>query len=245
MSAKQSCAENSPFTDYNKTHFCCKFWIHSLDMKPFDWSEWYMWLKMAFKMSQEFPMASMDITKDFHILHSAYVYICYSIPHAKTYNWPPNTHTTHTHTPAKTTNKRQLGTVDRLLMVIWLAQTLLSCAKFWLLRVLKKGDDFADTGLAVETPAGSAPAKACFKLLHWFGKRHKMDAFTKLGEPTQYHYQSCMYPTDSAWPAFLMPFLLLLPVSGHVSCSFTVPPTKRAHSVLHPHALTKCSPLNF
>ena len=112
--------------------------------------------------------------------HSAYVYICYSILKAKTYNWLPNTHT-HTHAPATTTNKRQLGTVDRLLMVIWLAQTLLSCAKFWLLRVLKKGDDFADTGLAVETPAGSAPAKACFKLLHWFGKRHKMDAFTKLG----------------------------------------------------------------
>ena len=34
---------------------------------------------MAHKMSQEFPTASLDITKDFHILHSAYVYICYSI----------------------------------------------------------------------------------------------------------------------------------------------------------------------
>ena len=47
-------------------------------MKPFDWFEWYMWLKMAFKMSQEIP------TKDFHVLHSAYVYICYSILQAKT-----------------------------------------------------------------------------------------------------------------------------------------------------------------
>ena len=56
---------------------------------------------MAFKMSQEFPTASMDITEDFHILHSAYVYICYSILKAKTYNWLPNTQThrhTHTHT---------------------------------------------------------------------------------------------------------------------------------------------------
>ena len=41
------------------------------------------------------------------------------------------------------------------------------------------------------------------------------------------NYQSCMYPTDSAWPAFPMPFLLLLPVSGHLSRGFTVPPTKR------------------
>ena len=51
---------------------------------------------MAFKMSQEFPIASLDITEDFHILHSAYVYICYSILKAKAYNWLPNTHT-HTH----------------------------------------------------------------------------------------------------------------------------------------------------
>ena len=48
---------------------------------------------MAFKMSQEFPTASLDINDFFHILHSAYVYICYSILRAKTYNWLPNTHT--------------------------------------------------------------------------------------------------------------------------------------------------------
>ena len=89
------CTEISPFTDSNQTHFCCKFWIDSLDMKPFYWFKWYKWLKMAFKMSQEFPTNSLDITEDFHILHSAY--ICYSILKAKTYNWLPNTHT-HTHT---------------------------------------------------------------------------------------------------------------------------------------------------
>ena len=72
-------------------------------MKPFDWFEWYMWLKMAFKMSQEFPTASLDITEDFHILHIAYVYICYYMLKAKTYNWLPNTHT-HTH------NQQQLPT---------------------------------------------------------------------------------------------------------------------------------------
>ena len=48
---------------------------------------------MAFKMSQEFPTTSLDITENFHILHSAYIYICYSILKAKTYYWLPNTHT--------------------------------------------------------------------------------------------------------------------------------------------------------
>ena len=51
----------------NKTHFCCKFRLHSLHMKPFEWSELYLWPKMAFKMSHEFPAASWDITEDFHI----------------------------------------------------------------------------------------------------------------------------------------------------------------------------------
>ena len=37
-------------------------------------------------MSQEFPTASLDITEDFHILHSAYVCIRYSILEAKTYS---------------------------------------------------------------------------------------------------------------------------------------------------------------
>ena len=72
---------------------------HSLDMKPFYWFKWYKWLKMTCKMSQEFPTASLDITEDFHILHCAYVYICYSILKAKMYNWLPNSNThTHTHT---------------------------------------------------------------------------------------------------------------------------------------------------
>ena len=74
-------------------------------------------------------------------------------------------------------------------MVVWLAQTLLSCAKFRPLRVIIiikykniKKYNFADTGLAVGTPAGFVPAKACFKRSRWFGKRHKTDALTKLGK---------------------------------------------------------------
>ena len=65
-----------------------------------------------------------------------------------------HTHThTHTHTrPATTTNKKQLGTSHLLLMVISLAQTPLSCAKFRLRRVIKKKKErynFADIGLAL------------------------------------------------------------------------------------------------
>ena len=113
--------------------FIHKIWSRFIDLN-------YMWLKMAFKMFQEFPTATLDITEDFLILRSAYVYVCYSILKAKTYNWLPNTHThTHTHTwLATTTNKKQLGTSHLLLMVISLAQTLLSCAKFPPLRVIKK-----------------------------------------------------------------------------------------------------------
>ena len=104
-------------------------------IKPFDWFEWYIWFKMAFKMSQEFPTASMNITEDFHILHSAYVYICYSILKAKTYNCLLNKHT-HTHQQQLHWNKKQLGTSHRLLTVIWLAEALLLCAKFRPLRVI-------------------------------------------------------------------------------------------------------------
>ena len=62
-------------------------------------------------MSQEFPTASLDITEDFHILHIAYVYFCYCIFKAKTYNWLPNTHThTHTHTRMTSNNYKQKAT---------------------------------------------------------------------------------------------------------------------------------------
>ena len=31
------CVLKSHLLYCNKTHFCCKFWIHSLDVKPFYW----------------------------------------------------------------------------------------------------------------------------------------------------------------------------------------------------------------
>ena len=139
-------------------------------------------------MSQEFPTASLDITEDFHILHSAYVYICSSILKAKTYNWLLNTHT---HTHAHTLLCSNEGMLEAFALVWQTAQN---------------------------------------------GRLHKTGGT---------YNQSCMYPTDSAWPAFLMPFLLLLPSFCHLSRDFTVPPTKRAYSALHTQAFTECSPLDF
>ena len=54
-------------------------------------------------MSQEFPTAPLDISENFHILHSAYVYICYSIFKAKHTTGSLITHT-HTHTYTHTSN---------------------------------------------------------------------------------------------------------------------------------------------
>ena len=45
--------------------------------------------------------------------------------------------------------------------------------------------NFADIGLAGCGDAHRLCSnEGMFQALHWFGKRHKMDAFTKLGEPT-------------------------------------------------------------
>ena len=101
-----SCTEISPFTDCNKTHFCCKFWIHSLDMKLFYRFKWCKWPKMAFKCPRNFCPPPW-------ILQKIFIF-----------------------------DQQQLQTESNwahlLLMVISLAQTLLSRAKFRQLRVIKK-----------------------------------------------------------------------------------------------------------
>ena len=210
MSAKQLIVYwHAPFTDCNKTHFRCKFWLHSLDMKPFDWSEWYMWPKMAFKMSQEFPTASLDIKIFIFYWHRAY--ICYSILKTKTYNWLPNTHT-HTHT--SNSNYKQKATGH----VISLANGHFTCAKFRPLRV-------TETEIILLTASGDARRlwsnEGTFQAFALVWQTAQNGRLHKTGGT---YYQSCMYPTNSAWPAFVMPFLLLLPVSAHLPRGFTAPP---------------------
>ena len=135
-------------------------------------------------------------------------------------------------------NYKQLGTSHLLLSVISLAQW----AKFRLLQVIKKvWFCWHWTGGSRDTRRlcsneGMFQAFAMVWQTAQNGRLHKTGGT---------YYQSCLYPTSSAWPAFLMPFLLLLPVSGHLSRGFTVPPTKRAFSALYPQALTECSALDF
>ena len=58
----RSCIEDSPIYRLNQNYFCCKCWLHSLEyMTLIEWF-WYLWPKMAFKMPQEFPSVSLDIT---------------------------------------------------------------------------------------------------------------------------------------------------------------------------------------
>ena len=107
-------------------------------MKLFYWFKWYKWLKMAFKMSQEFPTASSPwILPKIFIFCTVLTYTCLIPSSMQKHTTSSLTHHTHTW-PSTTTNKKQLGTSHLLLMVISLAQKLLSCATFRPLRVIKK-----------------------------------------------------------------------------------------------------------
>ena len=115
------------------------------------------------------------------------------------------------------------------------SDSLRSCAKFRPLRVSKK-DIILLTLDWLCSNEGMCQAFALVWQTAQNGRLHKTGGI---------YYQSCMYPTDSAWPAFLMPFLLLFSASGHLSRGFTVPPAKRAYSAPHTQAFTECSPLDF
>ena len=131
------------------------------------------------------------------------------------------------------TNKKQLGMSNCLLRVIWLAQMLLLCATFRLLRVIKK-ENFADIELAVGTPAGFDPTKLCFKCSCWFGKQHKTDGT---------YYESCMYPMN--WHFWC---LFGFKKKGYLTIfamGLLYPQQKHAYSALHPQAPTECSPLDL
>ena len=144
---------------------------------------------------------------------------------------------THTHTwPATTTNKKQLCTSHLLLMVISLAQTLLSCAKFRLLRVIKKDIILLTLGWLWGRPQALLQRRNFLKRSRWFGKRHKTDAFTKLGEPTirAVPYRQCLAGISNAFS-----------VSGHLSRGFTVPPNKACLVCATPTGTYRVQSLGF
>ena len=133
-------------------------------------------------MSQEFPTASLDITEDIHILHSAYVYICYCILKAKTYNWLPNTHSNSNNSKQKAT-----GHVPSLANGHLTGSNALSVCKIPTAASDKKQKQKNEKILTLDWLWGrpeTDPTKACFKSYRWFGKGPKTDAFTKLGKLT-------------------------------------------------------------
>ena len=93
-------------------------------------------------------------------------------------------------------------------------------------------------------PTGFDPTstKACFKHSRWFGKWHKTDAFTKLGEPTI--RPACTPQTVLDWHfwCFFCFFYQYLAIFPTVSL---YPQQKRACSALHLQALTKCKSPGF
>ena len=179
---------------------------------------------MAFKMSQEFPTASLDI----FIFCTMLTFV---IPSSK------QKHTTGslTHTHMTSNNYKQKATGHVTSLGHFTGSDAPFVCKIPTALSNKKDIIF----LTLDRLCSSEEMFQVFSLV-WQtaqnGRLHKTRG-------TYYH--SCMYPTDSAWLAFLMPFPLLLPVSGNLSRGFTVPPTKHAYSALHPQALTECVPLDF
>ena len=139
---------------------------------------------MAFKMSQKFPTASLDITKDFHILHSAYVHT-FVIPTSKQKHTTGSLTHTHTHMTCNNYKQKATGHVTSLANGHFTGSEAPFVCEILTALNNKKRYNFADIELAVGMPAGFAPTKECFKRsLAGLAKLHKMDAFTKLGEPT-------------------------------------------------------------
>ena len=104
--------------------------------------------------------------------------------------------------------------------------------------------------LADNSADNSAPAKARFKLSRWFGKRHKTDAFTKLGNllsELRVPHKQCLIGISDAfsasftsiWPSF--PRFYYIPNRACLLCllsrGFTIFPTKRAYSAHLPSAV--------
>ena len=133
-------------------------------------------------MSQEFPIASLDITEDFHILHSAYVYICYSILKAKTYNW-------HTHTHMTSNNYKQKAT-GHVTSLANDSDAHFLCEIPTASSNKKRRYNFADIGLVVGTPAGFAPTKEFFEAFALVWQTAQNERLQKTGGT---YYQSCMY----------------------------------------------------
>ena len=155
-------------------------------------------------------------------------YTCYSILKAK-HTTGSLTHTqthTHRHPHARNSNNYKQKAIVHV--------TSLTNGHF-------TGSD-ASYVCEIPTPAGFDPTKACFKRSRWLGKRHKTDAFIKLGKPTIRaactpqtvfdRHCCCLF-------CFFYKYLAIFPAV------LLYPQQRVPTSALHPQALTECSPLDF
>ena len=111
----------SPFTDCNKTHFCCKFVIHSLDtscltdLNDVRDSKWHV------KCPRNFQPPPLILPKIF-IFYTVLMYT-FIIPSSKqkhTIGSLTNTHThTHTHTTINNYKQKATGHVTSLAKSNW------------------------------------------------------------------------------------------------------------------------------
>ena len=126
-------------------------------------------------------------------------------------------------------------------MVISLAQTLLSCAKFRPLRVIKKDIILLTLDLLWGRPQALLQRRNVSSVRVGLAngtKRTPSQNWGNLLSELHVPHRQCLAGISNA-------FFASLTVSGHLSLGFTVPPTKRAYSALYPQALTECSPLDF
>ena len=200
---------------------------------------------MAYKISQEFPTASLDITKDFHILHSAYVYICYSIlkqSKQKYYPPPPPPHT-HTHTTSNNYKQKATGHVTSLANGHFTG----SEAPFVCEIPTASSNIYRYILPTLDSWLWGRPAQALLHRRNVSSVRVSLANGTKRtpsqnwgNQLSELHvpHRQCLAGISNAFSAS---FTSIWPSFPRFYCT----PTKRAYSALHPQALTECSPLDF
>ena len=137
---------------------------------------------VIFKMSEEYSDRLLGYFPKIFIFYTVLTYTFVIPPSKQKHTTRSLTHThTHTHTHMTSNNYKQRATghVTSLANDYFTGSDAPFVCEIPIALSNKKRYNFADIRLAV----GFTPTKQCVKRSRWFGKRHKTDAFTKLGEP--------------------------------------------------------------
>ena len=173
-------------------------------------------------MSQEFP------TEDFHILHSAYVYICYSIH-------------THTHMTSNNYKQKPTGHVTSLANGYLTGSDAPFVCEIPTVSSNKKEIILLTLDWLWERPQALLQRRhvSSFRVVLANGTKRtpSQNWGNLLSELHVPHRQRLAVISN----AFSSSFTSIWPSFPRFYCT----PTKRAYSALHPQALTECSPLDF